>query len=78
MKAGTEGRPLPASVPTTRWSPPLWFPAATLRSARYSPGCRWCHREWSPLTEWRPAAGRSPHAADLYAGVAHAPAYRSW
>jgi hypothetical protein len=27
-----------------------------------------------PLTEWRPAAGPIPHAADLYAGVAHAPA----
>jgi fermentation-respiration switch protein FrsA (DUF1100 family) len=27
-----------------------------------------------PLTEWRPAIGPFPHAADLYAGVAHAPA----
>jgi SAM-dependent methyltransferase len=27
-----------------------------------------------PLTEWRPTAGLFPHAADLYAGVAHAPA----
>jgi hypothetical protein len=26
-----------------------------------------------PLAEWRPAAGPSPHATDLYAGVAHAP-----
>jgi SAM-dependent methyltransferase len=25
-----------------------------------------------PLTEWRPAGGPFPHAADLYAGVAHA------
>ena len=30
-----------------------------------------------PLTEWRPAAVPSPRAADLYAGVAHAPASRS-
>jgi hypothetical protein len=30
-----------------------------------------------PLTEWRPAARPLPHAADLYAGVAHAPASRS-
>jgi S-adenosyl methyltransferase len=31
-----------------------------------------------PVTEWRPAvAGPFPHAADLYAGVAHAPAPRS-
>jgi hypothetical protein len=30
-----------------------------------------------PLTEWRPAAGPFPHAADLYAGVAHGPASRS-
>jgi SAM-dependent methyltransferase len=31
-----------------------------------------------PLTQWRPAAaGPFPHAADLYAGVAHAPASRS-
>jgi len=30
-----------------------------------------------PLTEWRPAVGPFPHAADLYAGVAHAPASRS-
>jgi len=30
-----------------------------------------------PLTEWRPAAvGQFPYAADLYAGVAHAPAPR--
>jgi S-adenosyl methyltransferase len=29
-----------------------------------------------PLTEWRPAAGPFPHTADLYAGVAHAPASR--
>jgi len=27
-----------------------------------------------PLTKWRPAAGPIPHATDLYAGVAHAPA----
>jgi hypothetical protein len=30
-----------------------------------------------PLAEWRPAAGPFPHATDLYAGVAHAPAPRS-
>jgi S-adenosyl methyltransferase len=30
-----------------------------------------------PLTEWRPAAGPFPYGADLYAGVAHAPASRS-
>jgi SAM-dependent methyltransferase len=30
-----------------------------------------------PLTEWRPAAGPFAHTADLYAGVAHAPASRS-
>ncbi len=30
-----------------------------------------------PLIEWRPAASPFPHAADLYAGVAHAPASRS-
>jgi hypothetical protein len=26
-----------------------------------------------PITEWRPAAGPFPHAADLYAGVARTP-----
>jgi S-adenosyl methyltransferase len=30
-----------------------------------------------PLAEWRPAISPFPHAADLYAGVAHAPASRS-
>jgi hypothetical protein len=30
-----------------------------------------------PITEWRPAAGPFPPAADLYAGVAHAPGSRS-
>jgi SAM-dependent methyltransferase len=30
-----------------------------------------------PLTEWRPAGSPFPHAADLYAGLAHAPASRS-
>jgi SAM-dependent methyltransferase len=29
-----------------------------------------------PLTEWRPAVGPFPHAADLYAGVVHTPASR--
>jgi hypothetical protein len=29
-----------------------------------------------PLNEWRPAVGPLPHAADLYAGVAHTPASR--
>ena len=30
-----------------------------------------------PLTEWRPTASPFPHAAGLYAGVAHAPASQS-
>jgi hypothetical protein len=30
-----------------------------------------------PLIEWRPTAGLFPHAADLCAGVAHAPVWRS-